>query len=278
MQAQPELTSFRPAVEGDLPRLTEIAFAAKAHWGYPSEWLELWRDELEVTAEQLRDRQVRCAELDGVVVGFTAVTIADGGADLESLWVDPSAMGRGLGTELAGLAIDLARSGGARWLTIVADPNARGFYENLGAKQTGTTPSVPKGRELPTLMLDVDGPRTATLCFNAAINRRDLDGLMSRVAEDHVFVDAGGKKVDGAESARAAWSRFFDAFSTYGNEFRAIVERDDHVIAIGRSRSSDPALDGAAIWRADVRDGALTRWQVFEDTPAARASLELPVE
>ena len=42
---------IRRATPTDSERATELARRAKAHWGYPAEWLEAWNDDLIVTAE-----------------------------------------------------------------------------------------------------------------------------------------------------------------------------------------------------------------------------------
>lgn len=49
----------------------------------------------------------------------------------------------------------------AAQLWIDADPNARGFYEAMGAVLAGWTPSTPPGRQLPRLRHDL---RTASHC------------------------------------------------------------------------------------------------------------------
>jgi hypothetical protein len=36
---------FRSGLGSDAPELTKIAFAAKRHWDYPEEWIDLWADE-----------------------------------------------------------------------------------------------------------------------------------------------------------------------------------------------------------------------------------------
>ena len=50
-------------------------------------------------------------------------------------------------------------------------------------------------------------------------------------------------------------------------------EADEVVTIVGRSECSLPALAGPALWIARVRDGLVSRWQVYEDSPANRALL-----
>lgn len=41
--------ALRPATPADAAVLTEIAHAAKRHWGYPERWVQLWRAALTIT-------------------------------------------------------------------------------------------------------------------------------------------------------------------------------------------------------------------------------------
>ena len=78
--------------------------------------------------------------------------------DLMHLFVEPSALGRGIGRDLFETAIEWTRAQRRRTLLIASDPNAVGFYRRLGAADAGWTPSeaVP-GRMLPLLTYAVTG-------------------------------------------------------------------------------------------------------------------------
>jgi GNAT superfamily N-acetyltransferase len=142
--------SLRPAVGADAPRLSAIAQAAKAHWGYPGEWLALWRSELTFDAAALERDWVQVAELEGRAVAVVA--LAGGRApELSHLWVEPAAMGMGIGRLLFEAAAAEALRRGIRRLRIVADPHAETFYEHLGAYRVGSVPSRPAARTLPLL-------------------------------------------------------------------------------------------------------------------------------
>jgi hypothetical protein len=41
--------AIRRAQVDEAGLLSDLAFRSKAHWGYPPDWLELWRPELTVT-------------------------------------------------------------------------------------------------------------------------------------------------------------------------------------------------------------------------------------
>ncbi len=142
---------IRRAVSSEAARLTEIAHAAKRHWGYADELIAHWRDDLTVTPENLAKRAFFCGERDGAIVGFHALS-TDGG-ELEHLWVDPTAMRRGHGAALLQHAIECARMQGVELLRIASDPHAEGFYLRMGAVRSGALPSSPAGRVLPLLVV-----------------------------------------------------------------------------------------------------------------------------
>lgn len=146
---------IRRAVAADAARLTEIARAAKAFWGYPEEWLALWRGDLTFTPAYIGEAHVFAAVSGDRIVGVYALVGESDRMEIDHLWVDPDAMGRGIGRVLVAHAAEQARMAGAAVIEIASDPNAVGFYERMGARAVGEVPSVPAGRMLPLLELAV---------------------------------------------------------------------------------------------------------------------------
>ena len=73
------------------------------------------------------------------------------------LWVEPSAIGTGLGRTLWVHLLGQARALGHRALLIESDPNAEGFYLRMGARRVGERASkILAGRMLPVMVVDVD--------------------------------------------------------------------------------------------------------------------------
>jgi ketosteroid isomerase-like protein len=120
-----------------------------------------------------------------------------------------------------------------------------------------------------------DDPLLVALLFNAAINRRDLDGLTAIMTEDHSFVDTANHRTRGIDAVRAAWSSFFTAFPDYRNVFTTLHRRGDTVLVLGSSECSEPALRGAAVWSALIRGDRVAEWRVYDDTPEVRRDLHL---
>jgi GNAT superfamily N-acetyltransferase len=146
---------IRPARPDDAASATAVAHAAKAHWGYPAAWMEVWRDDLTVTPEYLERRHAWCAAAGEELVGFCALEEAEGGWELAHLWVLPAWHGRGVGSGLLSVALATARRlRPGSLLRIVADPHAAEFYERRGARPCGAHPAPmdgAPGRTLPVL-------------------------------------------------------------------------------------------------------------------------------
>jgi ribosomal protein S18 acetylase RimI-like enzyme len=137
----------------DAAALTEIAFAAKRHWGYPERWIEAWRDILTMRPEFLAANVAYKAMEDGRAIGFYVLTTENDGIHLDHLWILPAAMHRGIGRSLFEHAVVQARDLGFRAIKIEADPNAKGFYRRMGARRVGVNITETDGqpRELPLL-------------------------------------------------------------------------------------------------------------------------------
>jgi ribosomal protein S18 acetylase RimI-like enzyme len=145
----------------DAAALTEIAHAAKRHWGYPERWIESWRDILTMRPQFIAENVTYCAKEDGRIIGFYLLTTENDGMHLDHLWISPHAMGRGIGRALFKHAIEQAKQLGYREMKIEADPNAAGFYERMGAERVGVSLTEIEGRprELPLLLFAVPSKR-----------------------------------------------------------------------------------------------------------------------
>ena len=99
---------------------------------------------------------VAIAEERGGIFGVAQVNVRARDAELLKLFVEPTALRRGVGRTLFSWATDVAGKMNARRMIIEADPEAAGFYREMGARDAGEAPSgsLP-GRMLPRLSFDV---------------------------------------------------------------------------------------------------------------------------
>ncbi|MEU8437712.1 GNAT family N-acetyltransferase [Streptomyces sp. NPDC029216] len=141
------MAKARPARPGEAAALTALVMRSKAHWGYGEEFLAACAPQLRVGEGELTARRIVVAEnARGEVLGLASLEdAADHGAAgpqarLGLLFVEPSAIGRGLGRLLYLDAVRRAAGLGFRRLLIDADPHAAGFYRAMGAVPAAGSP------------------------------------------------------------------------------------------------------------------------------------------
>ena len=137
--------------------LTQIAFAAKRHWGYPERWIQLWSPILTVSPEFIEQHDTYVALKDEMAIGFYAIAVEDERASLEHLWVLPEYMGKGVGAKLFKHALTQCKVIGAHTLEIESDPDAQGFYERMSATKVRESVGKVDGqpRILPVLEITI---------------------------------------------------------------------------------------------------------------------------
>jgi N-acetylglutamate synthase-like GNAT family acetyltransferase len=146
---------IRRATPADAETLTEIAHAAKRHWGYPEHWIMQWQSDLTITADFINQNMVFVAEIDNQIAGCSALAIDGPLAEVEHMWVRPEYMGTGLGRRLFEQVTSEATARNLPELELSADPNAAGFYRHMGAVQIGEIPAEMDGqaRVLPRMRI-----------------------------------------------------------------------------------------------------------------------------
>ena len=143
---------LRKARYGEAASLSELALRSKGHWGYDEAFLTACRGELSLEPDELTARRVTVAEEDGTLLGFATLEGEAPQGELGMLFVEPAAIGRGVGRLLYRHVLDQARELGFDLLTIDADPHAEAFYLAMGARRIGEVPSGSiAGRVLPLL-------------------------------------------------------------------------------------------------------------------------------
>lgn len=113
--------------------LTEIAVAAKRHWGYPEKWIQIWLPALTISPEYISENEVWLAVVNDKPVAY--YSLKQDGKDLwlDNLWILPGHIGQGIGRQVFNHALERSRAYDVYVLKIEADPNAQSFYEKMGA-------------------------------------------------------------------------------------------------------------------------------------------------
>jgi GNAT superfamily N-acetyltransferase len=148
--AAPAIT-IRHARADEAQALTELSLRSKAVWGYEASFLARCRAAMTLLPEKLRAHPYYVAtDGDGRPLGFYGFEPERGGIGLDMFFVEPDAIGRGVGRALWDHAVAIARALGHRELVVVSDPNASGFYLKMGCRAAGAVPSeIDPGRYLP---------------------------------------------------------------------------------------------------------------------------------
>lgn len=156
------MTMLRTQEREQAEILTALCLRSKAVWGYGEAFLVACRPALTVTEDDWKPSDIQVAVQDDNIVGMVQVMYHGEVAELDKLFVDPAALGGGIGRRLFDWSVDAALSKGAKVMTIVADPGAADFYRRLGAIDDGVTASIViPGRFLPKLKLDLASVRSA---------------------------------------------------------------------------------------------------------------------
>ena len=134
MSKPAELLSIRLAKPDEREELEELQRRASLALPDYREQLLSHPDAIHLPPAQVANGQVLVAELDGRVAGFAAVV----GGELDGLFVEPDLWRRGIGAALVDAATRQARRKGLA-LTVIANPNARDFYESCGFSLEGET-------------------------------------------------------------------------------------------------------------------------------------------
>jgi GNAT superfamily N-acetyltransferase len=151
--------AIRAARPDEAAQLSTLAQRSKAHWGYDADFLESCREELTLAPAQVTEKRTQVAvshapDTDGKLLGFGTIEGEPPAGELGMLFVEPDAIGSGVGGALFTHLAEFALKLGFHRLTIASDPNAEPFYLARGAVRIGGVPSasVP-GRVLPLLAL-----------------------------------------------------------------------------------------------------------------------------
>jgi GNAT superfamily N-acetyltransferase len=128
---------IRVGTPADLAALADVYRRASLSNPGDRERLLAHPEHLVLDPEGLTEGRTHVAEEGGSVVGFATWAEADGGMELEDLFVDPQWMRRGIATALVNCIADVVRSRGADTLEVTASPDALAFYRAIGFVDIG---------------------------------------------------------------------------------------------------------------------------------------------
>jgi GNAT superfamily N-acetyltransferase len=150
---------IRKAQHTESEALTDISFASKGVWNYPEEYMDIWKNELTITPAYINQNLVFVAEADTTLVGYFSIVeiqeefwagkvFVKKGFWLEHIFIKPEFIGKRIGAELIAFLKELCKKTEIERLYIFSDPNAKGFYDKVGAKYIEESPSSIDGRNV----------------------------------------------------------------------------------------------------------------------------------
>jgi GNAT superfamily N-acetyltransferase len=154
------------AKQSDYLILTQISFSAKRHWNYPAHYIDLWKNELTITEEYIKQNIVYKANYNEKVLGFYSIIenksdfysndiFIQKGFWLEHIFIVPEYHGNGIGRLLINHARTVSNEKGISNLMIFVDPYAKGFYEKIGAEYLFDSKSSIPDRLIPVYNLKI---------------------------------------------------------------------------------------------------------------------------
>ena len=124
-------------------------------------------------------------------------------------------------------------------------------------------------------------PLATVISFIDRINHCDVEGLSRLMTDEHTLQILDEKPIVGREENVEAWRGYMTAFPRYVIYPSRLTVVGDRVAVLGTTTGShlglpdEDELKLSVIWRAEVLDGLVARWELLEDTPSLRASLGL---
>jgi N-acetylglutamate synthase-like GNAT family acetyltransferase len=151
--------TLRRARVNETKVLSELSMRSKRSNGYDDAFMAACKQELTVTEERIRDGEYWVADA-GMVCGCGCLLAdpASRSGEIHAFFIDPDCQRSGIGFMLWQKLLERAKAKGLEKLHLDADPNAVPFYEAIGFKISGETPSGSiSGRSLPYMTYSITG-------------------------------------------------------------------------------------------------------------------------
>ena len=157
-------TIIREALLDEAALLSELSRESKGYWKYPPSYMEVWQEELTITADYIKSNTVQVIESAEQIVGyyslvflssdleFLGFTLAKGWW-LEHMFVRPVAIGQGYGKAMLDHLLSWLEQNQIKSIKVLADPHAQRFYQKHSWEYIEEVPSSISGRTTPLLIL-----------------------------------------------------------------------------------------------------------------------------
>jgi ketosteroid isomerase-like protein len=110
----------------------------------------------------------------------------------------------------------------------------------------------------------------------------ELGRALSAFSDDVEFESKIGETFHGREGVAEAVRRWTGAFADYEIEVRELIDAGDHVVMVfrqvGRGKGSGASVEMTMGWLCTLREGRITRVNMFADREEALAAAGRPSE
>ena len=143
---------YEKAAANDCEQLTQIAHSSKRYWNYSEAQMLLWKDDLTLDANYILHNLVYKIFHQKTLIGFYALKLdeTENCYEIDHLWLLPENINKGFGAIIFKNIIAQLSQLQQKRCTLVAEPNAIGFYKKMNGKIIRSFESKISGR-----MLDV---------------------------------------------------------------------------------------------------------------------------
>ncbi|WP_136810748.1 GNAT family N-acetyltransferase [Desulfosediminicola flagellatus] len=158
--------TIREAIIDEHELLTDISFKSKSYWNYPSSYFDIWKNELTITNNYIAKNNVFALENANQVIGYYSIIflksnfqmkniVLEKGFWLEHMFLLPDFIKQGFGREMISHFKQYCTENNIFKVNVLADPNAKVFYEKMGFKYIEDFPSTIEGRTTPLLEINI---------------------------------------------------------------------------------------------------------------------------
>ena len=133
----------------DTELLSFVAYSSKKYWGYSEEQMNLWKSDLEISSEYILENNVVKVFDDENFLGFFSIKLdKEQNVELDHLWLKPEYIKQNYGRQIFNYIMEILFEKGFERVTLIAEPNATGFYQKMNGKVIGKFQSKISGRFL----------------------------------------------------------------------------------------------------------------------------------
>ncbi len=144
------------AQKTDCNTLTALTIRSKSYWGYSSEQITKWKDDLTIHAEYIDQNVVYKLIKENQLIGYYSYIVQDDKKiKLDNIFLEPDFIGNGYGKLMMKHFFQQVKDEGYETIKLDSEPNAEKFYLSLGFKVIGQLESSIKNRFLPIMELKI---------------------------------------------------------------------------------------------------------------------------